>query len=76
MSLRSSTPSFPHVFSAIGLRTDQPQAEAGIQVTRMDPGLKHSGVTDFGVRILYFGCYFPGGKEWLRQKSMSVAEIS
>ena len=38
-------PSFPHVFSATALRTDQPQAEAGIHGTRMDPRLEHSGVT-------------------------------
>src|SRR5262249_1028114 len=35
---------FPHVFSATGLRTDQPQAEAEIQAkTRTGPRLKHAG---------------------------------
>ena len=29
-------PSFPHALSATGLRTDQPQAEAGIQVVGWD----------------------------------------
>jgi hypothetical protein len=43
----------PRAFSATRLRTDQPQAEAGIQAeVGLDPRLKHSGVTVLGVTSL------------------------
>ena len=39
-----TSPSFPHAFSATGLRTDQPKAEAGIQAEfGLDPRLTFGG---------------------------------
>jgi hypothetical protein len=54
-----SKSSFPHVFSggSTGLTTSG---------TRMDPRLKHSGVTDLGIRIFISAAIFKGFHEGLK----------
>src|SRR5262249_58825584 len=57
--------SFPHAFSATGLRTDQPQAEAGIQAGRVElhPPRKKFGAWRPWVNSFFFlllGLYITG----------------
>jgi hypothetical protein len=59
-----TSPSFPHAFSATWLRTDQPQAEAGIQAeSGLDPRLKHSGVRVCESHLVTPSVIFEGGHE-------------